>query len=103
MGCTLSTWRTPRRGGTWPKRRPKKTLSLSQKPLKVGLPKPQWTLLVRAKVRGVGEEGGSARKLSYMEKKEYDRLEGEIEKLSKERDALDAKLEAASNGGIMTL
>lgn len=45
-----------------------------------------------------GRKGGSVRKLSYMEKKEYERLEGEIEKLSKERDVLEGKLEAASNG-----
>ncbi|CAI5984633.1 unnamed protein product [Closterium sp. NIES-65] len=48
---------------------------------------------------GIKVKGKSARKMSYMERKEWERLEKEIEKLEKKKVAVEAQLEEKSKAG----
>ncbi|CAI5477964.1 unnamed protein product [Closterium sp. Yama58-4] len=48
---------------------------------------------------GSKTKGKSARKMSYMERKEWERLEQEIEKLEKKKVAVEAQLERKSKAG----
>ncbi|CAI5530135.1 unnamed protein product [Closterium sp. Naga37s-1] len=58
----------------------------------------------RKEEEGAGSGGGkakgkSARKMSYMERKEWERLEQEIEKLEKKKVVVEARLEEKSKAG----